>query len=47
VKHGRIGGLKGDRLVAMPMVADIGREVWGVEEARAAIDQLLGGATSD
>jgi len=31
----------------MPMVADIGREVWDEKEARTAIDQLMGGATSD
>jgi len=31
----RIGGLKGDRLVAMPIVADVGREVWSVKEAKA------------
>jgi len=30
----RIGGLKGDRLVAMPIVGDIGREAWGVKEAK-------------
>lgn len=32
----RIGGLKGDRLVAMPIVADIGREAWSVKEAKAS-----------
>ena len=32
----RIGGLKGDRLVAMPIVGDIGREAWSVKEAKAS-----------
>jgi len=35
----RIGGLQGDRLVAMPIAADIGQEVWGVKEARATQDE--------
>jgi len=35
----RIGALKGDRLVSMPIVADIGREVWSVKEARATLTE--------
>ena len=35
----RIGGLKGDRLVAMPIIADIGREAWSVKEAKATSDE--------
>jgi len=31
----RIAGLKGDKVVAMPMLCDIGVEVWGVKEAKA------------
>lgn len=31
----RRAGLSGDRLMAMPILCDIGREVWGVKEARA------------
>lgn len=38
----RIGGLKGDRLVSMPIVGDIGREVWGVKEARATLEEAPG-----
>lgn len=36
----RIGGLQGDGLVAMPMVADVGREVWSVKEAGATQDEV-------
>jgi acetyl-CoA decarbonylase/synthase complex subunit delta len=35
----RLGGLGGDKLVAMPIVADIGREAWGVKEARATLEE--------
>ncbi len=38
----RIGGLKGDRLVSMPIVGDIGREAWGVKEARATLEEAPG-----
>ncbi len=31
----RIAGLKGDKVVAMPMLCDIGIEAWGVKEAKA------------
>jgi len=31
----RLAGLKGDRIVAMPIVADVGREAWAVKEAKA------------
>ena len=31
----RLAGLKGDRVVAMPIVADVGREAWAVKEAKA------------
>ena len=31
----RIAGLRGDKLMAMPMLVDVGREAWGVKEARA------------
>jgi len=31
----RIAGLKGDKVVAMPILCDIGIEVWGVKEAKA------------
>ena len=32
----RIAGLKGDKVVAMPILCDIGIEVWGVKEAKAS-----------
>ncbi len=31
----RMAGLKGDKVVAMPILCDIGIEVWGVKEAKA------------
>ena len=31
----RIAGLKGDKVVAMPILCDIGSQVWGVKEAKA------------
>jgi len=31
----RLAGLGGDKLMAMPILCDIGKEVWGVKEARA------------
>ncbi len=31
----RIAGLRGDKVVAMPILCDIGIEVWGVKEAKA------------
>jgi len=36
----RIAGLRGDKLMAMPILCDIGREVWGVKEARASRDEI-------
>ncbi len=38
----RLGGLGGDKLVAMPIVADIGREAWSVKEARATLEEAPG-----
>ena len=38
----RIAGLKGDKVVAMPMLCDIGIEVWGVKEARAPESEVPG-----
>ncbi|MBE0635751.1 acetyl-CoA decarbonylase/synthase complex subunit delta [Candidatus Bipolaricaulota bacterium] len=35
----RLGGLGGDKLVAMPIVADIGREAWSAKEARATLEE--------
>ena len=38
----RIAGLKGDKVVAMPMLCDIGVEVWGVKEAKAPESEAPG-----
>ena len=38
----RIAGLKGDKVVAMPMLCDIGAEVWSVKEARAPETEVPG-----
>ncbi len=38
----RIAGLKGDKVVAMPMLCDIGAEVWSVKEARAPESEVPG-----
>ena len=38
----RIAGLKGDKVVAMPMLCDIGAEVWSVKEAKAPEDEVPG-----
>ncbi len=38
----RIAGLKGDKAVAMPMLCDIGLEVWGAKEARAPESEVPG-----
>ena len=35
----RLGGLGGDKLVAMPIVGDIGREAWSVKETRATLEE--------
>jgi acetyl-CoA decarbonylase/synthase complex subunit delta len=38
----RLAGLKGDKVVAMPMLCDIGIEVWGVKEAKAPESEVPG-----
>jgi acetyl-CoA decarbonylase/synthase complex subunit delta len=38
----RIAGLKGDKVVAMPMLCDIGIEVWSVKEAKAPENEAPG-----
>ncbi len=38
----RIAGLKGDRVVSMPMLCDLGVEVWGVKEAKAPESEVPG-----
>ena len=36
----RLAGLGGDKLMAMPILCDIGKEVWGVKEARAPREEV-------
>ncbi len=38
----RIAGLKGDKMMALPQIANVGWEVWKVKEAIAGEDQLPG-----
>ena len=41
-ERARIAGLKGDKLMATPMIADIGGEVWRIKEATVDEDVLPG-----
>ncbi|MGC9530069.1 MAG: CO dehydrogenase/acetyl-CoA synthase subunit delta [Candidatus Bipolaricaulaceae bacterium] len=36
----RIAGLQGDKAMAMPMLCDVGAEVWGVKEAKAPAEEV-------
>jgi acetyl-CoA decarbonylase/synthase complex subunit delta len=36
MERGRLAGLKGDRMLAQPIICDIGIEAWGVKEARVS-----------
>ncbi len=38
----RLAGLKGDKLMALPQIANVGWEVWKVKEATADEDVLPG-----
>jgi acetyl-CoA decarbonylase/synthase complex subunit delta len=40
MERARLAGLKGDRMLAQPMICDIGIEAWGVKEARASEEEL-------
>jgi len=40
MERGRIAGLSGDKMWAMPLLADIGKEVWKVKEAVALEEQI-------
>jgi acetyl-CoA decarbonylase/synthase complex subunit delta len=42
LERGRITGLKGDKLMAMPQLCDVGGETWRVKEAVADEDTLPG-----
>jgi len=40
MERGRLAGLKGDRMLAQPIVCDIGIEAWGVKEARVSEEEI-------
>jgi acetyl-CoA decarbonylase/synthase complex subunit delta len=40
MERSRIAGLKGDKVMAMPILCDIGIEVWGVKEAKASQEEV-------
>ncbi len=42
MERGRIAGLTGDKMWAMPLLADIGKEVWKVKEAIAPEEEVSG-----
>jgi len=40
MERGRLAGLKGDRMLAQPMICDVGIEAWGVKEARVSEEEI-------
>jgi acetyl-CoA decarbonylase/synthase complex subunit delta len=40
MERARIAGLKGDKVMAMPIICDIGKEVWGVKEAKVSQEEM-------
>lgn len=40
MERSRIAGLRGDKIMAMPLLNDIGIEVWGVKEAKATEEEV-------
>ncbi len=40
MERSRIAGLKGDKVMAMPILCDIGIEVWGVKEAKVSGEEV-------
>jgi acetyl-CoA decarbonylase/synthase complex subunit delta len=40
MERGRLAGLKGDRMLAQPILCDIGIEAWGVKEARVSEEEV-------
>jgi acetyl-CoA decarbonylase/synthase complex subunit delta len=40
MERARLAGLKGDRMLAQPMLCDIGTEAWAVKEARVGEDEI-------
>lgn len=42
MERGRIAGLSGDKMWAMPILGDIGKEVWKVKEAKVSEEEVPG-----
>lgn len=40
MERSRLAGLKGDTLMAQPLIANLGSEAWGVKEAKAPEDEV-------
>jgi acetyl-CoA decarbonylase/synthase complex subunit delta len=40
MERARLAGLKGDEMLAQPMICDIGFQAWGVKEAKASEEEL-------
>jgi acetyl-CoA decarbonylase/synthase complex subunit delta len=40
MERARLAGLKGDRMLAQPLLCDIGIEAWGVKEARVSEEEV-------
>jgi acetyl-CoA decarbonylase/synthase complex subunit delta len=40
MERARLAGLKGDRMLAQPILCDIGIEAWGVKEARVSEEEI-------
>ena len=40
MERARLAGLKGDRMLAQPMICDVGIEAWGVKEARVSEEEI-------
>jgi acetyl-CoA decarbonylase/synthase complex subunit delta len=40
MERARLAGLKGDRMLAQPMICDVGIEAWGVKEARVSEKEI-------
>ena len=42
MERARLGALGGDRMLAMPMIGNVGYEVWRVKEANASVEEFPG-----
>ncbi len=40
MERARVGALGGDKMLAMPMIGNVGYEVWRVKEANASVDEF-------